>query len=85
MRIIAATALFLAKKLSKLSNSLSEMASDIPEESSLSDEPACNYTGHCKPYEGDEDDPSATISNCRFCGSELHLVNGVWKNWDWDL
>lgn len=46
---------------------------------------AYNYTGHCKPYYDDEDDPESCISNCRYCGSELHMVNGVWKNWDWDL
>lgn len=42
------------------------------------DDPECNISGECQPYEG-----SKKISNCIHCGKELiRDENGEWKTWE---
>lgn len=45
-------------------------------------EPRCNYSGRCTPIDGR---PEAGISNCKFCGAEMHFVevdgDMEWVHW----
>lgn len=43
------------------------------------DEPLCNIAGQCCAC---EEDREREISNCKFCGKQLELIDGQWWTWE---